>query len=183
MGYPTLQNFDIVFIRRTIDNLDRYDGENDFSMLLNSLLGLILLPNEYNIKEKRKFSFEFLNQSIDNFSEIRSIFNTSEIEFSCDGERSSLRNKFSWLTRSKNEILITKITLGQFLRRLRNGIAHFGIIPTKNGEDWEGVIIRNHSKDSRGVLFCDFEIYFKKNELKTFAKFIGKKYIDTVKPS
>lgn len=81
MGYPTIQNFDIVFVKRTLENTENYNGEYTFTMLVNSLLGLIILPNEYNIKGLRNYKFDFLNQSVTTFTELLPIIKMIFISF------------------------------------------------------------------------------------------------------
>jgi hypothetical protein len=46
MGLPSVEHFDISFVMRTLENLKNYRGNYEFTMLLNSLLGLIVVPNE-----------------------------------------------------------------------------------------------------------------------------------------
>ncbi|WP_161805860.1 HEPN family nuclease [Pedobacter sp. Hv1] len=54
MGYPTIDQFDIKFIERTKQNVASFSGPNKFTHLLNSLIGLIFVPHEFNNKGKRK---------------------------------------------------------------------------------------------------------------------------------
>jgi hypothetical protein len=53
MGYPTIDKFDIKFIERTKQNVKDYDKQNKFTHLINSLVGLIFIPNEFNKKRQK----------------------------------------------------------------------------------------------------------------------------------
>lgn len=58
MGLPSsVEYFDISFIKRTSRNLKNYKGHFEFTMLLNSLLGLVVVPHER--KDKKGFTFDF----------------------------------------------------------------------------------------------------------------------------
>lgn len=72
MGLPSIENFDISFIKRTSENLTNYKGDYEFTMLLNSLLGLIVVPNES--KDGRKFNFDFWSKKLTDFPELNAIF-------------------------------------------------------------------------------------------------------------
>lgn len=179
MGFPTVKNFDISYIKRTLQNLNEFKGENDFTMLLNSLLGLLILPNEYNIKEVRKYNFNFFERKITEYQILSNIFKVENITLINENKEEYKQRKFYWLSNGDNVLQPQDIKLGDFIRRIRNGVAHFGIIPTKDGDKWEGVIIRNYP-DDKSIHF-NMEIYFKEEELKTFAEFIANKYLETIK--
>lgn len=178
MGYPTVKNFDISFIKRTLENLEKTNSEFEFTMLVNSLLGLLILPNEYNIKDKREYNFDFLNKEITYYSSLKDIFKIQEINLMDENNKECKQSKFYWLDNSGKKINPDNITLGNLIKRVRNGIAHFGIIPTKDKDQWEGIIIRNYP--NRDDTF-NMEIYLTKHELETFAKFIANKYLNTAK--
>ena len=63
MGYPATDVFDIKFIERTRQNLEEFKGTNNFTNLINNLIGLIFIPHEYNNKGLRK-SLGFLNKKV-----------------------------------------------------------------------------------------------------------------------
>jgi hypothetical protein len=178
MGYPSKQNFDLTHIKRTKQNLEEYEGKYDFTMLLNSLLGLIILPNEFNVKGQREYSFDFLEHKVTNFSELSQIFKISEIILCDETGKEVQQNKFYWLSKSNNKLNPSEIKLSELLNRIRNGIAHFGIIPTKDRDIWEGLIIRNYPENNNEH---NFEVYLTQQELKQFALFIANKYLETVK--
>ena len=180
MGYPTIQNFDIVFVKRTLENIENYNGEYTFTMLVNSLLGLIILPNEYNIKGLRNYKFDFLNQSVTTFTELLPIIKNDIHKFSDDSGKEIMIDKFLWLSAAKNKKKNKDIKLSEFLRRLRNGIAHFGIIPTKDNDVWKGIIIRNYTSRNK-QFYCNFQLYLEESELRILSNFIANKYIANVR--
>lgn len=175
MASPSIQYFDISFIERTLENLKKYEGKYDFTMLLNSLLGLLVVPNEYNIAKKRRFKYPFLNEKISKFSSIKEIFKNKSYSFLDKDKKEINQYKFRWLDDNKNVLTINDITLESFLRRIRNGIAHFGITPVKEDSLWIGIIIRNYKNREMNM-----EVYFEEDELRTFALFIAEKYLETV---
>ena len=66
MGYPTIDKFDIKFIERTKQNVKEFDKLNKFTHLINSLVGLIFIPNEFHKKGRRTYKVDFLNSFIAN---------------------------------------------------------------------------------------------------------------------
>lgn len=64
MGYPTIDKFDIKFIERTKQNVTEFDKPNKFTHLINSLVGLVFIPNEFNKKSNRTYKIDFLNKPI-----------------------------------------------------------------------------------------------------------------------
>lgn len=175
MASPSIQYFDISFIERTLENLKKYEGKYDFTMLLNSLLGLLIVPNECNIKQK-SFEYPFLKKKVNNFSKLRDVFKIKLYIFLDEKGREIEQNKFKWLGANNKELDIDAIALEDLLKRIRNGIAHFGITPVKEDALWKGVIIKNSVKGK-----INMEIYLDKEELKIFALFIAEKYIETIK--
>lgn len=179
MASPSIQNFDISFIERTLKNLEEYKGEYDFTLLLNSLLGLLILPNEFNIKGVREYNFNFLEEKITKYTDLKDIFFIKDITLINEDNKEYIQKKFYWSNNNKNKLNPEDIKLADLINRIRNGVAHFGIIPTKDGDKWKGIIIRNYPEKKSG--YFNMEIYFEEKELKTFAEFIAKKYLKTIK--
>lgn len=177
MGYPSEKNFDITFINRTNEILDEYDGKHDFTILINCLLGLLILPNEFNMQEKRKFNFDFLQQPISAFSELKAIFEKKPTKLRDETGNEFDQHKFFWLSTSGKKMNIHDITLGQFLIRIRNGFAHMNVTPTKEGDQWVGIRVRNYTDKKTS----NFEVYFTQMELYNFAKLVTSKYIGSAK--
>lgn len=130
-------DFYLCFMKRTQQNLDNYEGVYDATQLLNSLLGLLIVP-----KEKL-------------FDEIPDI-SLNELSPSEWGDVSS------WVTQNVNGELghEDSSTLRQFVRKLRNSVAHFHITP------------RHESGVVRGFCFADgsFNAEIPENELKKFVE-------------
>ena len=82
----------------------------------------------------------------------------------------------------ENEIIIQKfklaknLTLKEFIRNIRNGIAHQNLMATGVSDHWEGVRIWNFNING----IKDFEVEFKVSQLKKFAIFIGTKYLENL---
>jgi len=74
MGYPTIDKFDIKFIKRTKTNVKSFDHPNTFTHLINSLIGLIFVPHEFHKKGRRKYKIDFLNEAISNYQILVNIF-------------------------------------------------------------------------------------------------------------
>ena len=91
-----------------------------------------------------------------------------------------MRDKFLWLSAAINKKKNKDIKLSEFLRRLRNGIAHFGIIPTKDNDVWKGIIIRNYTSKNK-QFYCNFQLYLEESELRILSNFIANKYIANVR--
>ncbi|WP_026473121.1 HEPN family nuclease [Alkaliflexus imshenetskii] len=180
MGALSAKNFDVSFITRTRELIEMYDnssGELGFTLLINALVGLIILPKEFSAQNKGKFKDSFLKEKLSSFQELIEIFKYEEIEISYDGELSK-QKKFSFKSGSPySKVLPENVRIGELLDRLRNGIAHMHIIPTEYDGKWEGVIIRNFNKSQK----CNFDTYLTYSELRSFALFVATKYIDTIK--
>ena len=174
MSFPSIENFDVSIISRTKHNLENYQDKYEFTMLLNSLLGLLIIPNECAVTEysgkKRKFSFDFLEKNILYFKEIKNIFSQKSFVHIRDG-REVNDEKMTWTSSKGKGKTLEDITLGQILRRMRNGVAHFGFEPLKTDGTWSGIVISN-VKDKK----LNFRIHLTETELRTFALFIANKY-------
>jgi len=180
MGYPSEKYFDITYVERTKEILDEYKGKYDFTMLINCLLGLIILPNEYNMQDKREFNFDFLEQKVLYFPKIKNIFKNATEKLRNEKGKEFDQRKFLWISKSGNEMSIDDIKLSELINRIRHGFAHMNITPTKDGDYWAGIRVRNYPDENKPEYF-NFEVYFTQSELYDFAVFIAEKYIATVK--
>lgn len=182
------KNYPKDFVERTLRLINEcYDEtkskELEVTFLLNCLLGLIIATNE-NIENDDYFIKTRLNDS----KLIKFIPKSiAQLDFKVfDKDIKDKINKKSLINQLDDEITISSqikiekfkqlknLTLKQFIRFLRNGIAHQNIMPTSNNEHWKGIRIWNHN--SSGIK--DFEIEFQIGELKKFAIFIGTKFIE-----
>lgn len=185
MGLPSIENFDISFIERTAENLKTPQIPYKFTMLLNSLLGLLVVPNEKS--DERKFTFNFLEAKITDFPQLAKVFEGQSILLRSGTEEIEQR-KFRWLSKSGNDRVLKDISVRELLRRMRNGIAHFGIVPVatpENKKEWCGVIIRNYRDDvidnGMKIETLNFETCLMETELAELAEFVSQKYLQTVK--
>ena len=176
------------FVERTIKLInscyeDVKSKELEVTFLLNCLLGLIVATNE-NIENEEYFTkTKLLDKEILPFiPKTIAILNTNNLNKKIKEEI----NKKSLISQLENEFTIENtlnidkydqiknLTLKQFIRYLRNGIAHQNLMATSNNEHWKGIRIWNHNN----VGIKDFEVEFKISELRKFAIFIGEKFIE-----
>jgi hypothetical protein len=185
MGYPTVENFDIAFVKRTRKNLDDLrDGvpvQNDFTMLLNSLLGLVIVPNEINIKGRREFHENPFDKPLAEFPVLKAILEGPNAKIETEEGDIYTQRKFGWFTVRRKQRSVAEVTLGQFLRRVRNGVAHFGIMPTKHGANrWKGIIVKNFPSKTDPT-FCDFEMYLEQDEIEKIARLIADEFLNNAR--
>ncbi len=182
MGYPTVENFDIAFVERTRKNLEDCRAgspiHNDFTMLLNSLLGLVIVPNEVNIKGKRTFHENPFEKKLSEFPVLKAILEGPDVKIEREDGKPYTQRKFCWLTGTRNELSVRQITLGAFLTRIRNGVAHFGIMPTKHGvNSWEGIIVKNFPSPKTNPAFSNLEVYLEQEEIEKIACVIADEFL------
>lgn len=172
MGYPSINEFDKNFIKRTLKNLE-CQVENTFTHLLNSLLGLIILPRQWNLQGRREATF--FNKRISEFSELTYL---EEITHYTNEEG----NVVEINVLEMKPVNASNITLKNIIDKMCHSIAHQAIRPTNNGEKWEGVIFRNYGNDTSTSLWndeYDFQLYLTQRQLDQFVKFISAKYLET----
>jgi len=176
MGYPATDIFDIKFIERTKKNLEDFKGENNFTNLINNLIGLIFIPHEYNNKRKRQ-NISFLKKSISEIEEFANIFSSDQVEIIVDGELVALP-KFKYIKDNK-ALSIEEVKTEDLLRLMRNSFAHANLTPFGEGNIWQGVIIKNYQdkKKERKDKY-NFIAVLKRKELEKFAITIADLYLD-----
>jgi len=171
MGYPTVSQFDKQFIARTIENLDG-EVKNTFTHLLNSLLGLVICPRQWNTLGRRIPVF-FACKLID-FSELD--FLKEATTFSDEYNKNHEIYKLSFRGKKYEEI-----TLKDVIDKLRHSIAHQSIRPTKEENKWEGIIFRSYPADPIAALWEDnfsMQMYLTQSEIRTLVLFIAQRYLD-----
>lgn len=174
MGNPTINNFDINIISRTIENLD-VNVPNTFTHLLNSLLGLIVLPRQWNIQGRR--DIEHFNKPLNEYNELN-YFN--DITYYDDDNQNNVQTKVLELKPDER----TTITLKSVIDKLRHSIAHQSIRPTKEGDSWKGVIFRTYRNDTDTSLWNDnynLQLYLTQDQLERFVKFVATTYLEETK--
>lgn len=170
MGYPTIGQFDKQFISRTINNLDA-KVENTYTHLVNSLLGLIILPRQWNIQGKR--TPEFFNKKLDDMKELN--FLKEVTTYTDEKEVNHEIAKLTFRGKEYNEI-----TLKDIIDKLRHSIAHQSIRPTQEGNDWKGKIFRSYANDSFAVEWKDnysLQLYLTQSELQTLVLLVAQRYL------
>lgn len=181
MGYPTIDKFDIKFIERTKANIKTFNKPNKFTHLINSLIGLIFIPNEFNKKGKRKYKIDFLNKPIADYKQIVEIFSGKE-NLTDEQHNVFVQKKFFCKDNNNIQQSIETTTVGNLLRLFRNGIAHQNITPVAEGDYWKGIIVRNYkNRDDEKNGNFNFESYLNQKELRLFATFIADEYIRNIK--
>jgi hypothetical protein len=180
MGYPTIDKFDIKFIERTKENLSEFKPSYNFTHLINSLVGLIIIPNEFNKKGKRTFKFDFLNKPISDYKTLSRIF-TGEVTLINEQGNKFQQRKFFTKDKNENPKTIEETTIGELVRLFRNGIAHSNITPVADGLNWKGIIVKNFKSAAKEkVDDYNFEAYLSQNELLQFATFIASEYLKNI---
>ena len=194
MGYPKITIFDKCLIERTIQNLDNYKGDYEFTHLINSLLTLIVLPHEYYEREYYNLDTTFLDEKISDINEIKAFFIGAE-NLNDENNNNYSQKRLILKSCTFREKSNDDLSLKELLRRLRHGIAHHNIKPTRDDnksnsekDDWKGVIIRCYptekgSENKNALEWNDkftLEVYFSYEDLKTFSKYVANKYIENI---
>lgn len=180
MGYPTIDKFDIKFIERTKENVNESVLPNTFTQLINSLVGLIFIPNEFYKKGKRTYLIDFLNKPVSEYQQLTEIF-TGEVTLANELNEPFQQKKFFRKGRNDIQFSLEETTVGDLVRQFRNGIAHSNIIPIAEGNSWKGIIVRNYeSREKEQRKDFDFEVYLNQHDLKKFAIFIADEYLKNV---
>jgi hypothetical protein len=183
MGYPTIDKFDIKFIERTKEYVKKSVLPNTFTHLINSLVGLIFIPNEFHKKGKRTYVVDFLNKPISEYQKLSEIF-SGEVTLSNELGEPFQQLKFFRKNSNNNRKTIEETTVGNLVRLFRDGIAHSNITPIAEGVHWSGIIVKNfenHKKED--VNDFNFEVYLNQHELNIFATFIADEYLNNAHTS
>lgn len=171
MGYPTISEFDKIFIQRTKENLD-CQVKNEYTQLMNSLLGLIVLPRQWTVQGKRNPEF-FKKKVLDVFPFLNGSDNISD-ETSSNVEIKKL---------IFHPQPINDMTISTLMEKLRHSIAHQSIRPTLSDRNkWAGIIFRNYDGSEKQVgEWKDnyiMQVYFTMEELKLVATTITDEYLN-----
>lgn len=141
--------YEIEFITRTKKIVNDYNKRKrgyKLTLLLNCLVGLIILPSERTIIEKPPLWNKDTNQ-IPLFTKIDHAWK--------DG---------------KNH------TLGEFVKKLRNGIAHQNVDPINRNNQFVGVRIWNINPQGN----IDFEVKLDRHSLHAFANLVSDQYLHNI---
>jgi hypothetical protein len=143
--------YDVHLIKRTKKLLQTYRGNFNITLLMNSLLSLIVLPQQHNARIRR---LPFMNKDLNNIAEINFILNSPNFIFDPRNFNYDLKN---------------------LLTRIRNGISHQRIEAISEYGKWKGVIIEDGINDNIG-LHLELTII----EVKNLAFYIADKYLEEV---
>lgn len=175
MGYPKIADFDIIIIKRTKENLKNATIKYDFTLLLNSLLGLIVILHQMKIQGKRKMAF--FEKKISDYKKLD--FLQNEDTFNNEQKNQSFK-EITMKKLIRNHINYDKIKIHELIKYIRNGIVHYGIRPTKDGDIWEGIVIRNYKNDKKILNWSDnyiFQIYLTQSELENLCILLTDEYL------
>ena len=179
------------FVERTLELLEKVypsakTHELEVTFLLNCLLGLIIATYEKLDSCKEGFFnkrlvddevFEFVPHNIARI-DIGQLHKDFKAEI--NGKSLIAQHGDSISINQRIEVqkfkLVKNITLREFIRNIRNGIAHQNLMATSQDHHWHGIRIWNHDKNG----IKDFEVEFEINHLMKFAKFIGSKFIEYI---
>jgi len=157
-----MNDLDINFVKRTQTIIKDYKGNLEYSLLINCMLALIILPVEVNKQKK----LSFLGRDISEVKIIHSILKKDK-RYIFNPTRFN-RKKKVYVDASKN--------LLSFVIHLRNCFAHLSsAIP--NNKDGEWVSVRLKDINSRNENNTELEITIGKEDLKQLAIYLSNEYI------
>jgi hypothetical protein len=173
MGYPTIGQFDVNIISRTIQNLDA-KVQNTYTHLVNSLMGLVILPRQWNLQRRRtitSFESRILESENLNFLNNKDIFTNED----------NLNEEIPILElRGKN---IQEITFKDIIDNLRHSVAHQSIRPTQENNSWHGIIFRSYRNDEQATHWGNdyrMQLYLTEEQLRILVTEIADKYLAEV---
>ncbi len=135
------QNFSASFMRRTLCNLEGYQGNYEATQTVNSLLGLLIVPTEKLFNQIPDTDLAELDQTWGNVSEW--VTNPGK----CDHGHAH------------------PLTLRQLVRRQRNAVAHFDISAYPASGDIQGFTFKD-----RGGFAAEIPVVQLRNLVKKLAE-------------
>jgi hypothetical protein len=160
-----MNDLDVNFVKRTQKIIKEYEGNLEYSLLINCTLGLILLPVEVNKQKK----LSFLQHDINEIDIIRDIFNK---------DKRHIFNPTKYNKKEKNYEKASK-NLMSFLYHLRNGLAHLANAEANNKDgEWISVRLKDTNRFNNNNV--ELEITIEKDDLKALAMFLSNEYIKEV---
>ena len=157
-----VKDFDIEFIERTQKLIANYNGDTEFTLLLNCLLGMIIIPNQFNQKKHLKY----LQKEIIDIPTIRECL------------ESSLDFKFEPIKRIKGskpaEYEPAKKTLKNLMKSIRNSLSHIETIePINENGKWVGIVLTDKHQGSNEPIFkCNL----KYEQILVVSEYISSEY-------
>lgn len=148
-----MQDFQVDFVKRSIDILNKYDGEYPFSNLLNCTLGLLILPFE------KGNNIVVWNQPISDVEVLKKVTIT---KFEPLGKDKA----------NKNKIITLPKTLNNYLMKMRHGLAHQNVLPINENKEFVKVQIIN-----KFYTQLDLDVIYTRAQLREFALYIANTYL------
>ena len=160
------KNFLEDFITRTQVNLEEYHGDYEVTQLVNSLLGLVSIPEswEYGSLDNYEVDFKrYLNKE------------NNKIFFRIDEERSeSDYELINYLKEKEYEICFvtdyidSEMKFKDFIRHFRNGVAHGYVYPSNLYGKVETVFFADYNPSKHKGKYLDMKVREKKEILDDF---------------
>lgn len=142
--------YDLELIRRTKKLLETYNGTFNITLLMNSLLSLIVLPQQHNSRIRK---LSFMNQNLSTIEEIAFILNSDNFHFDRRNFNDDLKN---------------------LLNRIRNGISHQRIEAISQNGEWVGIIIEDYDRVGNLGLHLELTI----PQVRELVSYITDKYLE-----
>lgn len=170
MGFPTINRFDKNFIERTRKNLEESEKfDNDFTFLINTLVGLLILPNE-KLKRGVFRKYDPFKKKVKDVPALKNMFTNRKITIVQN--REVVIDKAMIFSNDGTPKKILDTPVHELLSKIRNSIAHFQIEPTRSGDKWEGILLKNEYRGNQTL-----HLYLTQRELKELALYISGKYL------
>ncbi|AFD05324.1 HEPN family nuclease [Solitalea canadensis] len=144
--------YDIELIKRTKKLIETYDGVFNLTLLMNSVLSLIVLPQQHNSRIRK---LAFMNQNLDEIPEINFVINSPHFQFDPRNFNYDLKN---------------------LLNRIRNGISHQRIEAISEDNKWKGIVIEDYDRNNNLGLHLELTT----SQVRNLAFYIAEKYLEEV---
>ena len=160
------EQFDLGFIARTLENLSADNAvPNEVTMLLNSLLGLVIIPAEY--REKRKITA--FNKLIVDVPVIKELMKDSYFyPTRYDYDNKQYKQKLT--------------TVSNLLTSIRNSVAHQQIECIEEEGKWRYIKLSDVNKRNakNNLPHLELSVTWSIVQLREFCKFVCQTYLQEV---
>lgn len=179
MSSIQVSTFDVDFIERT-ETIIKYclskkDFSYDFTLLINCLLGLLILPKEY-YEKKELFNTYKLSTTISRLpDEIKELFSNDEAPEHVKDIIFSSKKCIIYNKQEKEVENNMHCSFFTVLNHLRNAVSHCHITPVKfsDKDEWEGIILEDINPCTEKTTM---KIYLTEPEVKYLVNFIIEQY-------
>ncbi|WP_314059220.1 HEPN family nuclease [Empedobacter brevis] len=153
--------FHIEIIERTQNLIKNYNGESEFTLLVNCLFSMIIIPNEYNKTD----SLNYLQSSINQINSITEIISSQGFIFTFNPTH---------YDKSTQSYVSSDKTFGCFLKKLRNAISHLNTTPINSNEKWESIRFKDINVRNKNNIELDITLNY--NQIKEIALYISNEF-------